>query len=77
MNVLAETPFGNASSTVVVGSHLDSVPAGPGINDNSSGTSFNLALAIAVSETVKDAPHKIRFAWWAGEELGSLGLLPS
>ena len=33
-NVLAETNGGNANATVVVGAHLDSVPEGPGINDN-------------------------------------------
>lgn len=32
MNLLAETPEGDGNSVIVVGSHLDSVPAGPGIN---------------------------------------------
>ena len=36
-NICADTE-GNASETIVVGSHSDSVPAGPGINDN--GKSF-------------------------------------
>ncbi len=30
---------------VLAGAHLDSVPAGPGINDDGSGTAWQLALA--------------------------------
>lgn len=37
MNVIAETDEGRSDRVVVLGSHLDSVPAGPGINDNGSG----------------------------------------
>ena len=33
-NVIATSQSGNASQAVVVGSHLDSVTVGPGINDN-------------------------------------------
>ena len=33
-NICADTPTGNVSQTIVIGSHTDSVPAGPGINDN-------------------------------------------
>lgn len=36
-NLIASTSGGSAEHVVVVGSHLDSVPAGPGINDNGSG----------------------------------------
>jgi len=36
-NLWAETS-GDPDRTVVVGAHLDSVPAGPGINDNGSGS---------------------------------------
>ena len=31
-NLLATTRTGNASNRIVVGSHLDSVPAGPGMD---------------------------------------------
>ena len=37
MNVIADTLTGDPESIVVVGSHLDSVPAGPGMNDDGSG----------------------------------------
>lgn len=33
---------GDATNTIVVGSHLDSVLAGPGLNDNGSGSTSNL-----------------------------------
>ncbi len=73
MNVIAETPWGNPESVIVVGSHLDSVPAGPGINDNGSGTSANLEMAIQLAQSGMQFPNKIRFAWWGAEERGLLG----
>ena len=33
-NICADTPTGSVTQTIVIGSHSDSVPAGPGINDN-------------------------------------------
>ena len=33
-NICADTPTGDPSQTILIGSHSDSVPAGPGINDN-------------------------------------------
>jgi Zn-dependent M28 family amino/carboxypeptidase len=61
-----------AGKTVVVGSHLDSVVEGPGINDNGSGTATNLEMA---EEMAKDkAPaNPVRFAFWGAEESGLLG----
>jgi len=73
-NVLAETISGDPNSIIVVGSHLDGVPAGPGINDNGSGSSLNLELALTLSQcAASDLKHKLRFAWWGAEELGLLG----
>jgi Peptidase family M28/PA domain len=76
-NVFAETPEGDPNSVVVFGSHLDSVEAGPGINDDGSGSATNLELAIQLHNTVSEGTvlikNKIRFAWWAAEELGLLG----
>lgn len=74
-NVVTETKNGRADSVVVIGSHLDSVPAGPGINDNGSGSSLNLALAILISKDdhEKKLENKIRFCWFGAEELGLLG----
>jgi Zn-dependent M28 family amino/carboxypeptidase len=36
-NVITNTPQGNPDKAIVVGAHLDSELAGPGINDNGSG----------------------------------------
>jgi hypothetical protein len=33
-NICADTPTGDITQTIVIGSHSDSVPDGPGINDN-------------------------------------------
>lgn len=37
-NVLADAKKGDPTKTIVVGSHLDSVLEGPGINDDGSGS---------------------------------------
>ncbi|MCB5169744.1 M28 family metallopeptidase [Streptomyces bambusae] len=76
-NVIAETRGGRADRVVAVGSHLDSVPEGPGINDNASGSAGLLEVALKLAEqtrkTGKQPVNKVRFAWWSGEELGLLG----
>jgi len=72
-NVIADTPNGNQSNTIVIGSHLDSVPAGPGINDNGSGSSVNLELAIQLSSLHLELKNRVRFCWWAAEEFGLIG----
>jgi Zn-dependent M28 family amino/carboxypeptidase len=69
--VIAETKKGDAKHVVLAGAHLDSVPAGPGINDDGSGTSWQLDLA---EEVAKLHPkNKIRFMWFGGEEDGLVG----
>ena len=73
VNVLGESPGGRADRIVVVGAHLDSVPAGPGINDNGSGTSTILEIAEEMSEMGIVPYNKVRFAFWGAEELGLLG----
>ncbi len=70
-NVLAETSTGRDDNVVMVGAHLDSVPAGPGINDDGSGAGAILEVADALSHTPVE--NKVRFAWWGGEELGTVG----
>jgi Zn-dependent M28 family amino/carboxypeptidase len=72
-NVLADTPTGRADRMVVVGAHLDSVPAGPGINDNGSGTSAILETALQMAELGITPTNKVRFAFWGGEEDGLIG----
>jgi Zn-dependent M28 family amino/carboxypeptidase len=72
-NVLAETRGGNAANTVMLGSHLDSVAAGPGINDNGSGSAGLLEVAQELSKSKTKPANKVRFAWWSAEENGLLG----
>ncbi|GEB59834.1 M28 family metallopeptidase [Streptomyces gardneri] len=72
-NVIAETKGGNAANTVMLGSHLDSVTAGPGINDNGSGSAGLLQTALELAESKDKVRNKIRFAWWSAEENGLLG----
>jgi Zn-dependent M28 family amino/carboxypeptidase len=57
----------------MVGAHLDSVPAGPGIDDDGSGVAVVLQLADALAREVIVPRNRIRFAFWGAEELGMLG----
>ncbi|GAA2260323.1 M28 family metallopeptidase [Streptomyces amakusaensis] len=72
-NVIAETRHGNAANTVMLGSHLDSVAAGPGINDNGSGSAGLIEVAQELAKAEKRPANKVRFAWWGAEENGLLG----
>ncbi|MGR5360424.1 M28 family metallopeptidase [Vibrio mediterranei] len=72
-NVIAETKAGDASQIVMIGAHLDSVPEGPGINDNGSGTAGLLEYAVTLADLHIPVKNKIRFAWWAAEEAGLVG----
>jgi Zn-dependent M28 family amino/carboxypeptidase len=70
-NVIAELPGATSDNVVMAGAHLDSVLAGPGINDNGSGS----AALVEVAENLAKVqlPNTVRFAWWGAEELGLLG----
>jgi Zn-dependent M28 family amino/carboxypeptidase len=71
VNVLAESKSGNPKNVVMAGAHLDSVPEGPGINDNGSGSAALLEVA---EQMAKVKPkNKVRFAWWGAEEGGLFG----
>jgi Zn-dependent M28 family amino/carboxypeptidase len=71
--VIAETRGGDPNNVVVVGAHLDSVPEGPGINDDGSGTATLLAQAEEIAHGHYNLRQKIRFAWWGAEENGLVG----
>ncbi|MFC7306101.1 M28 family metallopeptidase [Streptomyces monticola] len=72
-NVIAETRGGSSANTVMLGAHLDSVSAGPGINDNGSGSAGLLEVALELAEEHKQPRNKIRFALWSAEENGLIG----
>ena len=71
-NITADTSRGRPGNVVVVGAHLDSVTAGPGINDNGSGTATLLAMAQQFHK-LGQVKNKVRFAWWGAEENGLIG----
>ena len=70
-NIIAELPGRNNDNVVMAGAHLDSVPAGPGINDNGSGSAALLEVAQNMSKLKPE--NTVRFAWWAAEEVGLVG----
>ncbi|KAM0335152.1 hypothetical protein ACHAQA_000193 [Verticillium albo-atrum] len=70
-NVFVETEEGDPHNVIVLGAHLDSVQAGPGINDDGSGTSLILEVFKALQKY--RFKNKVRFAWWGAEENGLLG----
>ncbi|MBW8483894.1 M28 family peptidase [Actinomadura parmotrematis] len=73
-NVIAETKAGRADNVVLLGAHLDSVPAGPGINDNGTGSASILAIAQKIGKLgAKNIKNKVRFAWWGAEEIDLVG----
>ncbi|CAF0912270.1 unnamed protein product [Rotaria sp. Silwood1] len=77
-NICADTKEGNINETIVVGGHSDSVPVGPGINDNGSGTMAILVLATNLARLYQSGNYtkyryRVRFCWWAAEEIGLVG----
>ncbi len=56
----------------MAGAHLDSVPEGPGINDNGSGTAALLEIATRMGAS-PPVGQAVRFAWWGSEEEGLIG----
>lgn len=70
-NILAETKRGDPDNVVMVGGHLDSVNAGPGINDNGSGSAAILETAVQMQKL--KPRNKVRFALWGAEEASLVG----
>ncbi|KAL5878185.1 Aminopeptidase Y [Pyricularia oryzae] len=70
-NLVAQTNQGDPDNCVALGAHSDSVEAGPGINDDGSGT---LSLIEVARQLVKFKVNNcVRFAWWSAEEEGLVG----
>ncbi|HZB50432.1 MAG TPA: M28 family peptidase [Mycobacteriales bacterium] len=72
-NLIADWPGGDPNQVLMAGAHLDSVTAGPGINDNGSGSAAVLQTALAVAATGYQPGKHLRFGWWGAEELGLRG----
>ncbi|OBH00743.1 MULTISPECIES: M28 family metallopeptidase [unclassified Mycobacterium] len=71
-NVIAQTKTGSPTDVVMAGAHLDSVPEGPGINDNGSGVAAVLETAVQLGSS-PPVHNAVRFAFWGAEELGLIG----
>ena len=71
VNVIAELPGENDNNVVMTGAHLDSVQAGPGIQDNGSGSAALLELTQQLAKLKPE--NTLRFAWWGAEEAGLIG----
>ncbi|MGY4969196.1 M28 family peptidase [Streptomyces nigrescens] len=72
-NVIAEWPQGDATKVYMFGSHLDGVGAGPGINDNGSGSAALLETALTLADQHPAMAARVRFGWWTDEEQGLNG----
>ncbi|WP_433825228.1 M28 family metallopeptidase [Actinoplanes sp. CA-015351] len=72
-NIIADSRGGDPNRVLVVGAHLDSVTAGPGINDNGSGSATILEIAEQAAKLKVKTNQKLRFAFWGAEEAGLLG----
>nr|BFD89511.1 M20/M25/M40 family metallo-hydrolase [Kitasatospora sp. Xyl93] len=72
-NLIADWPGGPSDQVTMFGAHLDSVSAGPGINDNGSGSATLLENALALAQQNPSLTRHVRFAWWTGEEQGLQG----
>ncbi len=73
LNVVAERPIGDSQQVILLGAHLDSVTAGPGINDNGSGVAAVLEIALQMARLGVTTANRVRFAFWSAEEIGLLG----
>ncbi|MYS54149.1 M28 family peptidase, partial [Streptomyces sp. SID6013] len=69
-NLIAEWPHGDAGNVSMFGAHLDSVSAGPGMNDNGSGSAALLENALTLAQQNPTMKGRVRFAWWTDEEQG-------
>ncbi|WP_020672896.1 M28 family metallopeptidase [Amycolatopsis nigrescens] len=72
-NLIADWPGGDANNVIMAGGHLDSVNAGPGINDNGTGSAGLLEVALTVAKDQVQTSKHLRFGWWGAEELGLIG----
>ena len=73
-NVFAETLQGDSKNVIMLGAHLDSVQAGPGINDDGSGVTAQIEIIKAL-RGFRDIKNKVRFVFWGAEEPGLVGSL--
>lgn len=61
-NIIADTKRGDPEQVLVLGAHSDSVYAGPGINDDGSGTIGILETALQLAKY--PTKNAVRFCFW-------------
>jgi hypothetical protein len=66
-NVVVQTKTGATDNVVVVGAHLDSAPASPGINNNGTGVAAVLEAAAALGPQPQ-ITNAVRFTFWGSAE---------
>ena len=63
----------DAERVVMAGAHLDSVVAGPGLNDNGSGVAAVLEVAEQLASRPLPDGAAVRVGFWGAEEIGLVG----
>ena len=70
-NVLAASPGASGRlPIIIVGSHYDTLPVGPGANNNASGVGVMLELARALA---REQRAELRFVAFGAQEVGQVG----
>jgi hypothetical protein len=69
-NVVAQTKTGDSKNVVLAGTHLDSAPRSPGINDNGSAVATLLETASALGAQPQ-ITNAVRFVFWGSEAEGA------
>jgi hypothetical protein len=72
-NVIGEVGPEDAARVYMAGGHLDSVVAGPGLNDNGSGVAAVLEVAEQLATRPLADGAALRVGFWAAEEIGLVG----
>jgi hypothetical protein len=72
-NVIGEIGPEGADRVYMAGAHLDSVDAGPGMNDNGSGVAAVLEVAEQLTTRPLAGGAALRVGFWAAEEIGLVG----
>jgi Iap family predicted aminopeptidase len=72
-SVIGDTGAAGARRVLMAGGHLDSVPEGPGLNDNGSGVAAVLEIAEELGGRRLPKGIAVRFAFWGAEEIGLVG----
>ena len=68
-NIIAQTKTGSTTDVVMAGAHLDSVPEGPGINDDGSGVAAVLETAVQLGARERTQRGTVRLLGGGGARI--------